>query len=96
MPRGRRTQVHVVLTEAERQELERWVRATTLQAGLVRRARLLLLLADGGLTVTEAGQKVGISRRFVYKWVARFQAGGVEGLVDQVGRRGRWHRTPPC
>jgi Helix-turn-helix domain len=82
MPRGRHTQVHVALTEADRQELERWVRATTLQAGLVRRARLLLLLADGGLTVTQAGHKVGISRRFVYKWVQRFQAGGVEGLVD--------------
>jgi hypothetical protein len=96
MPRGRRTQVHVALTAAERRELESWQRATTLQAGLVRRARLLLLLADGGLTVTQAGQKVGSSRRFVYKWVQRFQEGGVEGLVDKPGSRGRWSRARPC
>jgi transposase len=94
--RGRKTGLTVGLTAAERGELESWVRATTLQAGLVRRARLLLLLADGGLTVTAAGQKVGSSRRFVYKWVQRFQEGGVEGLVDKAGRRGRWSRPRPC
>jgi transposase len=32
---------------------------------------------------------VGISRRFVYKWVQRFLADGVEGLADKPGR-GSW------
>ena len=32
---------------------------------------------------------VGISRRFVYKWVQRFLEQGVEGLADKPGRGGR-------
>jgi transposase len=29
---------------------------------------------------------VGISRRFVYKWVQRFLEQGMEGLADKPGR----------
>jgi CRP-like cAMP-binding protein len=94
--RGRKTGLTVGLTAAQRRELESMVRATTLRAGLVRRARLILLLADAGITVKEVGQMAGISRRFVYKWAARFQADGVDGLEDKSGSRGRWRRPRSC
>jgi hypothetical protein len=91
MARGRRTSFTIRLTPAERRTLLTWQRATTVPAGLARRARLLLLLADG-MTITEAAATVGLSRRHTYKWIQRFMQEGVEGLVD---RPGRGHRPMP-
>ncbi len=51
MARGRKTSFTIRLTPAERLTLLTWQRATTVPAGLARRARLLLLLADG-MTIT--------------------------------------------
>jgi transposase len=36
--------------------------------------------------IPDVATTVGISRRFVYKWVQRFLAQGVEGLADRPGR----------
>ena len=91
MPRGRKTSFAVRLTPAERRTLLTWQRATTVPAGLARRARLLLLLADG-MTITEAAATVGLSRRHTYKWIQRFMQEGLEGLVDKSGRG---HRPVP-
>jgi len=91
MARGRRTSFTIRLTPAERLTLLTWQRATTVPAGLARRARLLLLLADG-MTITDAATTVGLSRRHTYKWIQRFMQEGVEGLVD---RPGRGHRPVP-
>jgi len=61
-------------------------------AGRARRGRILLLLADG-MTIVQIADTVGISRRFVYKWVQRFLQHGIEGLRDKPGRgKGRWPR----
>ncbi len=54
---------------------------------LARRARMVLLLADG-MSITDVAATVGISRRHVYKWVQRFVQKGLEGLHDKP-RRGR-------
>jgi len=91
MARGRRTSFTIRLTPAERRTLLTWQRATTIPAGLARRARLLLLLADG-MTITEAAATVGLSRRHSYKWIRRFVQEGLEGLVDKPGRG---HRPLP-
>ena len=91
MSRGRRTSFTIRLTPAERLTLLTWQRVTTVPAGLARRARLLLLLANG-VTITEAAATVGLSRRHTYKWIQRFMQEGVEGLVD---RPGRGHRPVP-
>ena len=91
MPRGRKTSLTIRLTPAERQTLQAWQRATTIPAGRARRGRIILLLAEGRPISTVAAT-VGISRRFVYKWVQRFLAQGVEGLADQPGRGS--HRVP--
>jgi hypothetical protein len=80
MARGRRTSFTIRLTPAERRTLLTWQRATTVPAGLARRARLLLLLADG-MTITQAAATVGLSRRHSYKWIQRFFEEGLEGRV---------------
>src|ERR1043166_5819482 len=85
MARGRRTSFTIRLTPAERRTLLTWQRAMTVPAGLARRARLLLLLADG-MTITEAAATVGLSRRHSYKWIQRFMQERLEGLVDKPGR----------
>jgi DNA invertase Pin-like site-specific DNA recombinase len=83
------------LTPAERQTLLAWQRSTTLPAGLVRRSRIVLLLADG-VTITAIATTVGISRRFVYKWAERFVQESLEGLVDKLGRGPRHGPRPPA
>ena len=88
MPRGRKTALTIRLTLAERHALLRWQRSPTLSAGLVRRGRIILLVSEGK-PISEIAQTVGISRRFIYKWVQRFLAEGLEGLVDKPGRGSR-------
>ena len=88
MARGRKTSLTITLTPAERQTLLAWQRATTIAAGRARRGRLIVLVADGK-PISEVAATVGISRRFIYKWVQRFQAQGVEGLIDKLGRGSR-------
>ena len=52
--RGRKKTFSLALTDDQRAQLQRWQRCSTLPAGLVRRARLILLL-DQGQSVTAAG-----------------------------------------
>jgi len=85
MTRGRKTALTIYLTPTERQTLRAWQRATTIAAGRARRARIILLVADG-VPLTEVAATVGISRRFVYKWVQRFLEQGAAGLADKLGR----------
>jgi transposase len=85
MARGRTTSLTIRLTPAERQTLRAWQRATTIAAGRARRGRIILLLADR-MPIAQIAATVGISRRFVYKWVQRFLERGVEGLADKPGR----------
>lgn len=97
MARGRWTQVRVVLTDGERYEIERWQRLTSMDHGLVRRGRMLLLVAQGQ-RLTDVAETVGISRRYIYKWVARFQEQGLVGLQDRARtwrRRGALGASQP-
>jgi len=87
MARGRRTSLTIRLTPAERLTLLAWQRATTISAGLARRARMILLLADG-VTITDIAATVGLSRRHTYKWIQRFVQEGLAGLEDKPGLRG--------
>src|SRR5919197_4384576 len=95
MARGRKTSFTIRLTPAERLTLLAWQRSTTIPAGLARRARLLLLLADS-MTITEAAVTVGLSRRHTYKWIQRFVQEGLEGLEDKLGRGHRLRPLPPA
>lgn len=77
----------VLLTTTQRQELETMLRRTTLAAGLARRARAILLLADGH-SVSAVGRAVAMQRRHLDKWMDRFRQHGIAGLSD-AKRTGR-------
>ena len=88
MARGRTTSLTIRLTPAERQTLLAWQRDTAIPAGLARRGRVILLLADG-VPITAIAATVGISRRFIYKWAQRFLEQGLAGFADKPGRGSR-------
>ena len=90
MPRGRKTSFTIRLTPAQRQTLLVWQRGTMTPAGIARRARIILLLADG-MTITDIAATVGMSRPHIYKWVRRFVQHGVEGLQSQLPYDRRIH-----
>jgi transposase len=75
------------LRNGDRERLEAWVRASTIQAGLAQRARIVLLAADG-LPNVEIAARVGVSRPTVTSWRARYERSGIGGLADQA-RSGR-------
>ena len=93
MPSGRKTSLTIRLTPAQRQTLLAWQHATTISAGQARRGRMVLLL-DDGMTITAIATTVGMSRRFVYKWIQRFMEEGLEGLQDRPPGPHRQPRLP--
>jgi putative transposase len=72
----------VELSEHVRRELQGWCRSRTLPAGLARRARLILLAAEG-LSNKAIAEKVGLSGAMVGVWRKRFRAQGLVGLYDE-------------
>ena len=95
MARGRRTSLTICLTAKERRTLLAWQRSTTIPAGRARRGRVILLMADG-VPISHIAATVGISRRFIYKWVQRFLQEGLAGLADKPGRGQRRMPPPPA
>jgi Winged helix-turn helix len=85
--RGRKKSFSLRLTAQQRAELQRWQRTSTLPVGLVRRARLILLL-DQDQPVGVAAATVGLAPKNARKWIRRFLAQGLAGLKDQQ-RTGR-------
>jgi hypothetical protein len=89
---GRVTQLHVTVTPADRATLEHWLRSSRCPYGVHKRARAVLLVADG-LPIAEIARRVDMQRRHVYRWVRRFQQAGVHGLLDKPRHGpvlGRW------
>lgn len=75
------------LDDEAREVLERWVRRSTISAGLARRARLVLEAATGASNV-EVAERVGCNPNTVGKWRRRFGEGGLMALSDEY-RPGR-------
>ncbi len=69
----------IVLSEAEREELQARVRSRTLRAEDAIRARLILLLADG-FSYAAIQDKLDGSQAFIKRWRARFLSDRLEGL----------------
>jgi winged helix-turn helix protein len=92
MPGPRSPRV-VELSAEVRATLVRWSRSPSLPAGLVRRARIVLLAAEG-MPVRHIGPRVGVSRNVVRDWLDRFRTQGLAGLQDQP-RPGRPRRFSP-
>ena len=93
MARGRKSSLHIVLSPEERETLERWQRSTTIAAGLARRGKLILLLADRH-SQSQAAHLVGVQRGVVRTWARRFLAQRLDGLADAPGRGAKGGFSP--
>ncbi len=54
------------------------------------RYQAVLAVISDGLSVSQFAEKVGVSRQTLHMWLARYEAEGLEGLVD------RSHRPVSC
>ncbi len=84
---GLRSPRVVDLTTEGRAALVRLTRRPTVAASLARRARIVLLAADG-LPLRQIARRVGMDHKGVRLWLDRFRAAGVDGLPDRP-RSGR-------
>jgi transposase len=73
---------------AELAVLRRWANAAQAPAALVRRAKLLLLAAEG-VSNTEIAERLGISRPTVIAWRSRYLREGLTGQLADRPRPGR-------
>ena len=77
----------LILRDGDKEILESWTRSTTIKAGLVQRARIILLAADG-MANAHIAESVGTTTTSVWKWRNRYREVGIDGLGD-AARSGR-------
>jgi transposase len=77
----------VELTGEARAALEALRRRTTVTVGLARRARIILLAAEG-VPLERIARQLDVDRNVVRTWVDRYRLGGLVGLEDRP-RSGR-------
>jgi len=62
---------------------------------VLERHHLIDLVVHNGIAISQAARSLGISRKTVYKWLARYKKRGCDGLVDQSRvRHTQNHSTP--
>src|SRR5437762_9553500 len=71
----------LVLSEGERHTLENWVKRRSTAQGLALRARIVLACAQGGSNLAVAA-RLGVDRKTVTRWRARFLRERLDGLTD--------------
>jgi len=79
---------NVSVSTEQRATLEGWVRAPSVPQGVVRRAKVILLAAEG-TSNSEIARQVGMSRPSVIMWQDRFLEKGVAALSETRPGRGR-------
>lgn len=72
----------VCLSAEERNDLERLIRSRSTPQQLALRARMIVLAADG-VGVCETAQRLGVWRKGVSLWRARWLAGGAGETVEE-------------
>lgn len=77
----------VILSDQEHEQLTSIVRSRSLPHGLVTRAQIVLMAAEGVIS-NEIAKKVGLSAQSVCKWRQRYLQQGISGLHDEL-RPGR-------
>ena len=80
--RGRKSKIVVTVTDEQRLELKYLLRCSNKPAGVVRRARAVLMLAEK-VSFSEIEHQIGMQRRHIRKWATRFIWQGIEGLNDK-------------
>src|SRR5262245_54816909 len=77
-----RPRADLVLTDDERETLERWSRRAKSAQALALRCRIVLASADG-LSNMEVASELRVTRMTVGKWRSRFVADRLDGLLDE-------------
>lgn len=77
----------IILSDQEHEQLTSIVRSRSLPHGLVTRAQIVLMAAEG-VTSNEIAKKVALSSQSVCKWRQRYLQQGILGLHDEL-RPGR-------
>lgn len=77
----------LVISKEDKEELESIVRSRKVEAGIRKRAEVVLLSSQGWSS-TEVGKRLGVTAQTVCKWRDRFRKQGIKGLSDEV-RMGR-------
>lgn len=83
----------LILSTDDRRILSAMLRATTISAGLARRAQVILALAEGK-SYADVGAQFGVTDTFIARWKQRVVAGGIVALSD-LPRSGRPDRLDP-
>ena len=83
-----------LLTLETRGRLVQLTRSPSVPAGVARRARMVLLAADG-VPLRQIAPRVGCDRNVVRDWLDRFWEQGLAGLQDRP-RPGRARAFSPC
>ena len=79
--RGRRSALKIEMDAETRNTLLAWLRRQKTPMGLAKRARAMLLLADGQ-TVCDTSRQVGLGERHLRSGTKRFIAQGISGLYE--------------
>jgi transposase len=77
----------LALRAGDEARLRALTRSSSAPAGLVSRARMVLLASEG-VPNAEIARRVGVARQTVISWRARYEQRGLEGLAD-LARSGR-------
>jgi len=72
----------VVLSDEEREVLERWARRPKSAQALALRCRIVLAAADG-VSSKEIAARLGCNKATVGRWRGRFARAGLDGLHDE-------------
>ncbi len=86
--------VPLVMTDAQRDLLEKWTRSKTIPQRVFFRARICLLAA-AGLSNTAVASAVGSCRATVLLWKKRFEELGPYGLTKDAPKGPNPRRTSP-
>src|SRR4029453_17990431 len=74
--------VPLEVSASDREVLVSWTRSPSMRAGLARRARVVLLAAEG-VGTGEIVRRVGMSKPAVIGWKRRYADEGIDGLDDR-------------
>src|SRR5438094_5476566 len=78
----------VILSKADRNQLESWVRAQFTPQQVALRSRILLMAANGKQDLEIAGE-LNVNRHTPALWRKRFQTQGLDGIWEIQPGRGR-------